>query len=53
MVPDTFPSLFWSYNAIWGVLAVYIITLGLRVSRLERRLSEKKDRADESAKQSA
>ena len=50
MTPDTFPSLFWSYNTIWLVLAVYIVTLGFRVSRLERRLSEKRDSVDESAK---
>ena len=39
MVPDTYPDLFWSYTAVWFVLAVYIITLGVRVARLERSLS--------------
>jgi CcmD family protein len=42
MTPDTFPSLFWSYTVVWGVLAAYIISLGVRVSRVEKRLQEKK-----------
>lgn len=39
MVPDTYPDLFWSYTAVWIVLAVYIVILGARVARLERSLS--------------
>jgi len=43
MTPDTFPSLFWSYTAVWVVLAVYIVTLGVRLSRLEKRISRNKE----------
>jgi CcmD family protein len=35
MTPDTYDSLFWSYTAVWAVLALYIWTLGVRVKRLE------------------
>ena len=35
-LPDTFPALFYGYTVIWGLLAVYILSLGFRVSRLER-----------------
>jgi CcmD family protein len=45
-MPDTFPSLFWSYTVVWGVLAAYIWTLGARVSKLEKlasRLEEDND----------
>ena len=37
-VPNTFPSLFAGYTAIWLILCIYIASLGLRLSRLERRL---------------
>jgi CcmD family protein len=40
MTPDTFPALFWSYTVVWVLLALYIVTLGVRLSRLERRLSK-------------
>ena len=36
-VPDTFPDLFWAYTIIWVILAVYIISLGFRLSKLERK----------------
>ena len=36
IVPDTFPSLFWGYLAIWAILSVYLISLGLRVKKLEQ-----------------
>ncbi len=35
MTPDTFDSLFWSYTAVWFFLAVYVVSLGIRVKRLE------------------
>ena len=35
MTPDTFDSLFWSYTAVWFFLAVYVISLGIRVKRIE------------------
>ncbi|MEN9845035.1 MAG: hypothetical protein RIS36_182 [Pseudomonadota bacterium] len=47
MTPDTFPSLFWSYTAVWAILAVYIVTLGVRLSRLEKRFSQIEDASDE------
>jgi CcmD family protein len=43
MTPDTFPSLFWSYTAVWAILALYIIGLGVRVAKLERTLSTSKE----------
>jgi len=46
MTPDTFPSLFWSYTVVWGILAAYIVTLGVRLSRLEKRLSRDEDVTD-------
>ena len=47
MTPDTFPSLFWSYTAVWAILAVYIVTLGVRLSRLEKRFSRNEDASHE------
>ena len=38
VVPNTFPDLFWGYTAIWLVLGVYIISLGIRLSRAERKI---------------
>jgi CcmD family protein len=49
MTPDTYPSLFWSYTVVWGVLVVYIAVLGARVARLEKKLSQKKDEKDDSS----
>ncbi len=43
MTPDTFPSLFWSYTAVWVILAVYIVTLGVRLSRVEKRFSKNEE----------
>ena len=34
-VPNTFPSLFAAYTAIWCLLVMYVISLGKRVSKLE------------------
>ncbi|MBX7142894.1 MAG: CcmD family protein [Oligoflexia bacterium] len=36
-VPDTFPSLFWGYAVIWCLLGAYIVSLGFRLRRLERK----------------
>ena len=47
MTPDTFPSLFWSYTAVWVVLAIYIVTLGVRLARLEKQISQKKESGHE------
>ncbi len=35
-VPDTFSSLFFGYAAFWIILGVYVLSLGRRVSRLEK-----------------
>lgn len=51
MVPDTYADLFWSYTAVWVILAVYIGVLGFRVASLERliaRLNQSRG-GDESA----
>ena len=47
MTPDTFPSLFWSYTAVWAIVSVYIVTLGVRLSRLEKRFSRTEDASHE------
>jgi hypothetical protein len=36
MAVDTYPDLFWGTSVIWGVLVVYLIILGRKVSKLER-----------------
>lgn len=41
-IPDTFPDLFWGYSIIWGLLVVYIISLGRRLSRIENTSSDRK-----------
>ena len=53
MTPDTFPSLFWAYSAIWCVLIVYIAALGARVAKLERKLSSGKGENDDSRSSAA
>jgi CcmD family protein len=37
---DTYPDLFWSYTVVWGVLTVYIVFLGARLSAVERKLTD-------------
>ena len=39
-VPNTFPALFQAYSIVWGLLVVYIISLGVRLRKVERRLAE-------------
>ena len=36
-MPNTMPDLFWAYTAVWTILALYILSLGRRISRLEKR----------------
>lgn len=36
--PDTFPSLFAGYTALFGILAIYLVILGRKASRIEREL---------------
>ncbi len=47
MTPDTFPSLFWSYTAVWVVLSVYIVTIGIRVAKVEKTLLQSKESRDD------
>jgi len=37
VVPNTFPALFQAYTVVWGLLVVYIISLGIRLRRVERK----------------
>jgi CcmD family protein len=48
-VPNTFPALFYGYTAIWLILGVYIISLGFRLSRLEKILRDRSPAAGASA----
>jgi CcmD family protein len=41
MTPDSYPSLFWAYNSVWIVLAVYTLWLGARLTHIERSLGKK------------
>ena len=41
---DTFPSLFWSYTAIWAVLVVYVVFLAARLSKIEKELEKDEER---------
>lgn len=43
---DTYPSLFWAYTVIWGLLTVYIGFLGSKLWRLERRLRDREERKE-------
>lgn len=43
-VPNTFPHLFWGYTVIWVLLCVYIVSLGFRVSKLEKKTAASKER---------
>lgn len=40
-VPNTFPDLLIAYNAVWFLLGVYIVSLGLRLSKLESKFQDK------------
>lgn len=46
MTPDTFPSLFWSYTAVWVILGVYIVSLGYRLSKIERSMTDRREGHD-------
>lgn len=35
-VPNTFPALFFGYTVFWLILGVYVLSLGQRLSRLEK-----------------
>lgn len=53
MTPDTFPSLFWSYTAVWVVLVAYVATLGIRLSKIERAITRKEEARDVSGEAKA
>jgi len=36
-VPNTFAGMFWGYLAIWAIIVGYLISLVIRVSRLEKK----------------
>lgn len=42
VVPNTFPALFWGYTAIIAIVVLYVVSLGLRVSRVEKKLKANK-----------
>ncbi len=35
VVPNSFPSLFWGYTAIWVLLWAYLLNLGHKIRKLE------------------
>lgn len=47
-VPDTFPSLFWAYTVIWTLLSGYLVFLGWKLCRLEKKI-EGSERGGEGA----
>ena len=47
MTPDSYPSLFWAYNSVWIVLAVYMLWLGVRLTHIEKTLRDKVHSHDE------
>ncbi len=51
MTADSYPSLFWAYNSVWVVLAVYTLWLGARLTHIERSLRKKVGRSHEDRKQ--
>lgn len=40
-MPNTFTGLFWGYTAIWVLIAAFILRLGLRVAKIEKRLQNR------------
>ena len=40
-VPNTFPALFQAYSIVWGLLVIYIVSIGVRLRRIEKRLEER------------
>ncbi len=34
--PDTFLGLFWAYFSFWLILSAYLLSLGCRISKLEK-----------------
>lgn len=46
-VPNTFPGMFWSYLLVWIFLGGYILSMGVRLGRLERKFEDKSNEAKE------
>ncbi len=42
-VPDTFNGMFWGYLVLWLLLTIYMVSLGLRVKKLESEATESKE----------
>lgn len=40
-VPNTFPALFQAYTVVWALLVVYIVSIGVRLGRIERQLARR------------
>ena len=38
--PDTYPSLFFGYAVIWGLIVLFCLTLGIRQRGMMRTLSK-------------
>gem|GEM_PF-2408669 len=36
--PNTYPALFWGYFLVWTLLAIYVLYLAIKCSRLERKM---------------
>jgi hypothetical protein len=36
-IPDTYPSLFYGYAVMWGIFGLYLLSLGIRLSALEKK----------------
>lgn len=45
IVPNTFPALFWGYTAIIAIVVLYVVSLGFRISRIEKKSCEHKSKS--------
>ena len=36
-VPNTYPHLFWAYAAVWSLFGAYLLYLGYRINKIEKR----------------
>ena len=43
IVPNSFPALFYGYSALWLLLGLYLVSLGVRICKLERELRERRE----------
>jgi cbb3-type cytochrome oxidase subunit 3 len=42
MVPDTFPTLFWGYAAMFGCFMAYLVFVVFRIHSLSKRINSKR-----------